>query len=271
MITNRIHLASALAATVVLSCHSAFADKADYHFFNPTPRAEMRELSPDRPDATESPLTVDAGHYAVEVSLFDWRRNDGADAYTVMATNFKIGLTNDIDFQTVFDLYSWEDPVAGSGLEGFGDVQFRLKWNLWGNDGGDSALALFPFIKVPTGTQLSNGEVEGGLIIPFGMSLTDRLGIGIMPEIDYVYNADTDGYDVELVHTVVLGYEITEKVGGFLEYIGVTGEDTPYSASLAGGFTYSVNDDLTLDIGSQVGLNDNAEDFGLFTGFTRRF
>ena len=259
------------AAIVLSSLGHAYADKSDYHFFNPTPRAEMRELSPDRPDATESPLTVDAGHYAVEMSLLDWRRNNGDNTYIVAATNFKIGLTNNVDLQTVFEFFSWEDPAEGSGLEGFGDVQLRLKWNLWGNDGGDTALAIFPFVKIPTGTELSNGEVEGGLIIPFGTSLTDRLGVGIMPEIDWVYNEGGDDYDVEFLHTFVLGYEISEKVGGFLEYIGVAGEASGYSVSLAGGFTYAVNDDFMLDVGTRVGLNDNAEDFGLFMGFTRRF
>ena len=34
---------------------------------------------------------------------------------------------------------------------------------------------------------------------------------------------------------------------------------------------YAVNDDLILDFGLQGGLNDDSEDFGFFTGFTKRF
>src|SRR5688572_5942243 len=41
--------------------------KSHYHLFNPTPRAQMREMSTDRPDQTESPYTVDAGHVQVEM------------------------------------------------------------------------------------------------------------------------------------------------------------------------------------------------------------
>ena len=33
------------------------------------------------------------------------------------------------------------------GAEGFGDMEIRLKHNLWGNDEGATALALMPFIK----------------------------------------------------------------------------------------------------------------------------
>ncbi len=246
-------------------------DKSGYTLFNPTPVDQRRELSPDRPDATESPITVDAGAYVFEVSYFDWRRNDGDHSYTVMATNFKIGLTNDIDLQTVFDAYTWEDPKTGEGGEGFSDVQLRLKWNLWGNDEDGPALALFPFIKIPTGTELSNGEVEGGLIIPFSMPLTDRLGLGLMAEIDSVYNDDTRGQDLEFLHSAVLGYDVTDQLGAFIEYIGITGENTAYQTYAAGGLTFQINKDLVLDCGAQIGLNEHSEDLGVFAGFTKRF
>jgi hypothetical protein len=39
------------------------ADKSAFSLFNPTPRELMREMSTDRPDTTESPYTVDAGHF----------------------------------------------------------------------------------------------------------------------------------------------------------------------------------------------------------------
>ena len=109
-------------------------DKSQYDLFNPTPSGLMRELSPDRPDATESPFTVDAGHFVIEASVFDWRRNDGSDTHTLMSSNLKIGLSNDVDLQIVFDTYAWEDSKVGNDVEGFGDVQLRLKYNLWGND-----------------------------------------------------------------------------------------------------------------------------------------
>ena len=52
------------------------ADKSHYHLFNPTPRGQMRELSADRPDVTESPYTVDAGHVQLEMSFVDYVYDD---------------------------------------------------------------------------------------------------------------------------------------------------------------------------------------------------
>jgi hypothetical protein len=245
-------------------------DKSQYDLFSPTPNEFMRELSPDRPDATESPLTVDAGHFVIEASIFDWRRNDGSQTHTLMSTNFKIGLSNNTDLQFVFDTYSWEDPKVGNDVEGFGDVQLRLKYNLWGNDGGDSALALFPFVKIPTSAQFSNDEWEGGLIIPYATELSGGLGLGLMAEFDVVYDAVGKDHDFEFLHSAVLGFDLSERFGSFVEYVGIEGGSS-YKAFGAGGFTYSVHDDLVLDLGTQVGLNDAAEDFGLFFGFTRRW
>src|SRR5687767_2381830 len=55
---------------------SGRSDKSGYHLFDPTPRALMREMSTDRPDTTESPRTVDAGHFQLEMSFVDFTRED---------------------------------------------------------------------------------------------------------------------------------------------------------------------------------------------------
>ena len=47
-------------------------DKSIYHLFNPTPRGLLRDLSTDRPDMTESPYTVDAGRFQIEMSFADF-------------------------------------------------------------------------------------------------------------------------------------------------------------------------------------------------------
>jgi hypothetical protein len=49
-------------------------DKGGYNLFNPAPRELMRELTPDRPDKTESPYAVDAGHIQNVVSIKQARR-----------------------------------------------------------------------------------------------------------------------------------------------------------------------------------------------------
>src|SRR3990170_415907 len=92
-----LKVAASVAAMVGLSERGAGADKSQYSLFNPTPRALMREMTTDRPDTTEVPFTVDAGHVQTESTLFGYTRSrpdsDGAvsDAYDFAYTNVRIG------------------------------------------------------------------------------------------------------------------------------------------------------------------------------------
>ncbi len=259
--------------------------KSGYHLFNPTPRHLMRDLSADRPDVTESPITVDAGHVQVELSFLDYRRDDRnsdmteVEAWTFGATNIKFGLLHNVDLQFVFDAYTDEDTddkAAGtaSSAKGFNDIQFRLKIKLWGNDGGETAFAVMPFIQLPVGSdELSSDHVEGGLILPFGMELGDGWGLGLMAEVDWVYDTDDGEYDTEFVHTAVLGHEIMGPLGGYVEYIGIiSGDgDSDYQSLIGTGLTYALSDDLVLDVGANFGLTKAAEDVNVFAGVTVRF
>lgn len=252
------------------------SDKDQYHLFNPTPRELMRELSTDRPDTTESPHTVDAGHVQIEVSFLEYTRDRDEDAFDVMPTNLKIGLTNYADLQLVLQPYL-NDEDDGDRIDGFGDTQLRLKVNLWGNDSGATALALMPFVQFPTADDdLGASKVEGGLIIPFGIELPADFSLTLMAEFDCVRNAADDGYRLDFVHTAALGREISGPLGGFVEYIGVQPFDPDdaeddYEASIAAGLTFGLTNDIQWDCAVEFGLTDAAADFNVRTGISMRF
>lgn len=60
--------------------------------------------------------------------------------------------------------------------------------------------AIMPFVKISTGTRLSNGRVEGAIVAMFAWDVAETWGVGGQVEIDAVYAEDD--YDVEFVHTV---------------------------------------------------------------------
>jgi hypothetical protein len=241
-----------------------------YSLFRPKPRSELRSLSPDRPNTTESAISVDPGHVQLEISVADWTRERRDDLFVVLQTNLKFGLTETTDLQFVFDSYGVEDNAAGNDGEGFGDLSIRFKKNLWGNDGTGSAFAIFPYVKLPTGTQLSNDELEGGLILPYARPLTQDLALGLMAEFDVVYDAVDDDHDLEFLHSAVVTANVTDRLSQYSEFVGVAGE-RDYLAGLNLGLTYAPNPDLLLDAGVRLGLTDEREDFGLFAGFTWRY
>jgi hypothetical protein len=256
-------------------------DKSQYHLFHPVPKQLLREMSTDRPDTTESPITVDAGHFQLEASFFDYTRDkaDGGTRSEVWGyglVNFKAGLTNNIDLQIVFDSYT-EERTQGAGVsettQGFSDITARVKINLWGNDGGSSALAIMPYVKAPTGTVLSNDEWEGGIIVPFGFDLADGIGVGLMAEADWVYNEDDGNYDIEWLHSATIGFDLTEKMGLYVEAVGIASaaEGFQYQAFFDTGLTYRMNENVQFDCGTRIGLTDASDDIGVFAGVSVRY
>ena len=272
----------AAAAVCVAGNTPAFAqgspsDAASYHLLRPVPSEQLREITGDRPDGTESPTTVDAGHVQIEMSLIDYSRDrepgTSVEAIATGATNLRIGLLTDLELQVLFDSYTREE-VESAGVTdrtaGFSDITLRPKFNLWGNDSGPTALAIMPAVKIPTSTDLSNDEIEGALVVPFGMDLSDRFALGLMAEIDWVYDETDNDYDSELFHTAVLGFAFNDAIGIYVEYIGIAGSGA-YQPFFSSGATMKLSENLVLDAGTVIGLNDAANDLQIFSGFTVRF
>jgi hypothetical protein len=247
-------------------------DKSSYTLLNPTPREFMREMRTDRPDTTESAYSVDAGHFQVESTLFGFAKDGGVEGFTFAESNFKLGLTNSTDLQFVVPFY---EHVRGDGIDegGIGDLQVRWKWNLWGNDDGKTALAVMPFVKAPTASHdLGNDKVEGGLIVPVAIDLSNGLSLAAMAEVDLVHDEVRDGYETDFINTITLGFELSDQWGSFVEFISVatTRAEASWEGYAKVGITFAVTDDLILDAGAAVGVNDAAEDFSTFVGMSWR-
>lgn len=258
-------------------------DKSRYSVFNPTPRELWRPLSADRPDITESPVTVDAGAIQLEASFFEYTHdsaNDDAettDSLALAFSNIKIGLLNNVDLQVLFAPYVREESrpdAAGrtTVADGPSDVTVRLKVNFWGNDGGRTALGVLPFVKIPTGSQVSNDHVEGGVALPFAWEITEGASLGVMLELDVLYSEETGDHDFGFLHTVVLGVDLLGPVGGYVEYVGnALFDGSDYEALASFGLTYELTENAVLDAGALIGLTRAATDVAVFTGITLRF
>ncbi|MBC7833493.1 MAG: transporter [Phycisphaerales bacterium] len=254
-------------------------DKSRFTLLDPTPRELMREMSTDRPDTTESPYTVDAGHVQLELSFFDYADDEETTTWTIAPLNLKLGLLNNTDLQFVFDPYTFTDvddagagEGAGQDTEGIGNIALRLKQNLIGNDEGSIAFAVMPFVTFPSGDDAFHDDrIEGGLIFPLALELPAEFSLGLMAEVDWVRSDDGDGYATEFIHTAVLAHDLVGDLAGFIEYVGVSSSEATYTAGLVTGLTYQATDDWALDAGVRIGLSDASEDAGVFIGTSIRY
>lgn len=265
------------------------ADRSQYTLFNPTPDHLLRDLTTDRPDTTESPFTVDAGRVQVETSFVGYSRSrpDAAgtitDTYEFGTTNVRIGITHNAEFGFVWQPYgvvhtAQGDPVATFRQLGIGGLELRAKFNLWGNDTFDkagTALGLLPFVTLPTDRDngISPAFVDGGLIVPFAIKLSEKFGLGLNGGVVYIRDEGASGYRAEYLTSASLAYEWNEKLGTYYEIAARFHTDDPRGdpVLVGTGLTYKLTPNVQFDAGVNFGITAAADRINPFVGVSVRF
>jgi hypothetical protein len=277
-----------IIVSVLASCSTLFAyaqtelpdsSKRSYSLFHPTPRTKMREFQTDRPDVTESAYTVDAGHFQVESDAYRLTFNKENGVRTSESTfnlaNLKIGLSNSTDLQLVLPFYV-EEITKINGIHtdtkrsGFNDFTLRLKKNLWGNDEGKTALAVMPFVNAQTGNDVEGRRLEGGVVVPFNLELSDSWSFGAQGQFSLLRNQDRK-YDKELLNSVTVGKDLSNTTSAFVEsHYTYNFSEKQFEIFLNGGVSYSITDNFKLDLGLNYGLKKGT-DRVYFIGYSFRY
>jgi len=256
-------------------------DKSGYTLFNPTPDQYMRAFSTDRPPKANSPYTVDAGHfqYETDLAVYGEGNSEGVrtQQWTILDPTLKLGLTNTVDGELQITPYeSLATTSAGTTetIAGVGDTYARLKFNMIGDDGGDVAIALLPYLKIPTARSgLGNGHVEGGVIIPMSFNAPAGFTVIVMPEGDVMKNDNNSGYHGVLDFLVNVSHPVSERWTVYTEIFTsqpLDSSDKPVY-TLDGAFTFALAANLQLDFGGNYSLNGIGPRIQLYTGLSQRF
>ena len=270
--------ASVMILTLTYLCNAGIpqdSTKTSYNLFHPTPAKLMRSFETDRPDVTESAYSVDAGHFQIETDLFksDHSTIDGIKTIRNQynAFNVKAGITNSLDLQLVVESFVTEKVTEGSSTKmesGVGNITLRAKQNLWGNDNGKTAMAILPFINIPTN---SNSKVTGGVILPLALTLSNDWDFGTEVEIDMTNNQSGSGYHFNLSASATIGHSLFKNISFFAEnLISRENELKSYEYFLNTGLIYEWNEKIEFDTGIYYGLKETSSKIYFF-GLSYRF
>lgn len=243
------------------------ASKKDFSLFSPVPRTQMRDMETDRPDVTESPYTVDAGHFQLETDLVRTTReiSELKETHTLLINqmNLKIGLTNSTAVQIGFQTYGRQserefDSDSKTISDGHGDLTFRIKQNIIGNDDGNFALALLPYVKFPT-SRYENSRIEGGLIVPMQYKLPGEWNLGFQVEVDRLKDQDQQSMHTEFLQTLTISHSIIKGLDGIAEtYYTYDFKEHQFSNYLNAALQLNVAKDFKLDAGLNIGIQHTA-------------
>ena len=145
--------------------------------------------------------------------------------------------------------------------------------NLTGNDGGFFALALIPFVKLPTSQDhLGNGSVEGGLGIPFAFDVPNW-DVGFQTTFNCNRNGVGSGYHAEFDNSVSIGHAVIGKLDYHVEFFSSvsTEQNSDWIGTFDTWFTYQANKNLCLDAGVYIGVTRSADDWHPWVGMTWRY
>ena len=237
---------------------------------------------PNRPGLGSSTCSTEAGRVSVEVGVGGWTIDNADDArddsVTLGETFLRYGIDDKTELQLGFTAYTHVYSRSGAAIDtdgGFSDVRLGVRRNLIGNDGGDAALAIEPYVTLPVGTRAASaGDWSAGVTLPASFTLGSGFSLGATSVAAAAVDADGDGRHFAASEYLGLGHDLSNNVSATAE-IGLTYDDDPSGESWAPVASASVGwaprDLLQIDAGTVVGLNDDSADLQIYFGISKLF
>ncbi len=219
---------------------------------------------------TESPVTVAPGRFLLRMDALSLTLNHDAGtkyaANGVASTFVSTGLTANWDVQVgaeVFIDQRFDSGGLNDRRSGIGDVYFRTKWRFYEDPATGTAVALLPFVKLPTGTGgVGKKAMEGGLIVPWKADLVGGVSLTAMAELDFLRNDSDDGYDSFWYASMALHRQVTKAIGFYGEMtLGKSSGGAPGQGKMGGGVTFAVSDNVSWDYALYRGIASGTSDW----------
>jgi hypothetical protein len=228
-------------------------------------------INPDRPDFTNGPSLVIPHHLQLETG-YTYTRTGSEKAQSLGEILLRYALDDRWEARLGLNSYDWIDSgVPGekriSGVEDpFVEVKIRLNdADAKNRPPGVPALGLLVQTTVPLGSRALTSDVWQPTAtlafhwdLPADWSLESNLG--------YSYAADGDRRFDQLFASASAGFQLNEKLGGFLEGYVLSKESADGSATHYAdvGLSYLISKDLAVDV--RVGKGLEAPHPNWFTG-----
>lgn len=226
------------------------------------PFIHSQELITDRPDQTESAVTVPVNSLQVETGfLYEGFKetvyilNSGETAYTfdnysIASTLLRYGILDNVEIRLGAGYLI--SKAAGASINGLGDFLFGTKINFLNEENDFMDMAIMAHTSLPVGNEsLNSDEFEPEIIASLSKSLSEKFSLGINLGGFYISSAE----EINFMYTAALGTSLTNEIGFFAEVFGnFFTAGVPFH-SIDGGFTFLIAENVQLDISGGKGLS----------------
>ena len=242
--------------------------------------AEIPELTTDRPDQTESSVTILPGFVQIETGVTHSSAGDHS-VTELPGTLVRIGVTDRIELRIGTEGWIIDDELD---TRGFGDSEVGVKLGLFEENGWIPKSSLLAGFCIPTAKTAFEGKRfdpklkcscrHTSVRWTGSNTITDRLSSGY--NLGVGWECEKEGGHRHMLaylpYSVAFGYGVTDRLGVFGEFFGsipVNPGGKP-SNLIDAGFTFLVLDNFQLDLAGGAGLSDAAEDWFVGAGASYR-
>lgn len=209
-------------------------------------------INTDRPDQSDGTYVLEKNYLQLE--------NGITIANKTVTNNFMLryGLTKSAEVRLLSDFGKFE------GINGFTPIGISIKQRLIKNKGIAPAITLVGYLRYEkiASKAFRTNSTNYNFLIAFQNDITDKLSVG--------YNVGTATGLKNISFTTSVGYALSTKFTGFIEYFSNFETKEMPSHNIDGGILYLINNRLQVDIaiGSSLIEKDN---YYLTTGISYRF
>lgn len=229
--------------------------------FSSGPLLGQEPLVTDRPDFTESAVSIVPGRVQVEAGA-TFESGDEVDAWSVGELLARIGVISGVELRV--GVPSWIDV---DGLDGFDDAFLGGKVEIPASDTWGTAV-LFG-TTVPVGDEeVAAAEWQPEVVFALERDLSERVGVGF----NGGWSRPVEGEERvdELFGSAAVGFDLGGGWGAFGETFGFV-TDGDGRAFVNGGITRLIGLDLQLDARVGAGVGGASDVWFAGVGFSRRW
>ncbi len=215
-------------------------------------QVSSQNLVTDRPDQTESSVTIPSGKFQIESGFLIGSAGKSAfriKSFVFPTTLFRYGISSGIELRIVnqFERLKFEN----NNDFGMNDIEIGAKFQILKNKNINTEIAFLSHLIIPSGSDNFRSDKWGTVNkIAISHALADNIGLGY--NVGYNYFGDGSG---DFVYSLALGIGVSDKIGIFFEPYGEIIEFNEVKANFDTGLTYLIKDNFQLDFSFGFGLN----------------
>jgi hypothetical protein len=237
-----------------------------------------QEMITDRPDQTESSSLVMPGRVQIESGILIEKNRDMEDKNILIpSTLFRVGVLPNFEFRFLIEytqetrdlsLLTFPPSTVTSKVSGIAPLMIGAKIGIAEERNSLPEIALMTHVTLPkTGSE----EFQTQYFAPeirFSFSHTLRNDLSLSYNLGGIWDGISP--DVNGLYTLALGYNPMNKFGTYIELYGFFPQGMKSEHFIDGGFTYSILQNLQLDLYAGTGLSENAKNYFFGSGISVR-